>query len=199
MTEAKIVLASGSKARQQMLKNAGVAFDINPADINEDKIMQDMKQQNASSGNIALSLAREKAKKISNENKQDYIIGSDQVLSLDDKIYSKAKNIGEAKNRLLEFQGKEHFLTSAVCVFKNGEDIWHKTDVVGLKMKAMDSQAIDKYIEIATDDVLNCAGCYAIEGAGIRLFHDIRGDFFTILGMPLLPLLKFLDGEGLLS
>ena len=199
MSRPKLILASGSAARQQMLIDAGLEFKTQPADIDEEKIMQAMKKENASSGNIALSLAKEKARKISKENPDTYVVGSDQVLSLDDKMFSKVSSAEEARERLEEFQGKEHFLTSAVSVYKNAEDLWHKTDVAGLKMKPMDAQAIDKYMKIAGSALTECVGCYALEGAGIRLFKDIRGDYFTILGMPLLPLLNFLDEEGVLS
>jgi septum formation protein len=193
-----IILASGSYARQNMLKNAAVDFETVPADIDEKSITDSLKKDNASSSHIALTLARAKAKKISDDNAGKYVIGSDQVLSMNDEIFSKADSISMAKERLMNFQGKEHFLTSAVCVFKDGEDLWYKTDVAALKMKAMDGQTIDKYIEIAGDTLTQCVGCYALEGAGIRLFDDVRGDFFTVLGMPLLPLIKFLDREGAL-
>lgn len=193
-----LVLASKSKARITMLKNAGVSFECIPADIDEEKIIADMVKNGASTGNIALSLSRAKAMTVSQNNPGAYIIGSDQLLSMDDIIYSKAKNKKEAIERLQEFQGKEHYLTSGVCVVKNGEDIWHKTDAAALKMKPMDSQAIEKYSEIAGSDLTDCVGCYALEGVGVRLFESIRGDFFTILGMPLLPLLNFLDREGAL-
>lgn len=199
MSKPQIILASGSKARQQMLKNAGVSFDVMPAGIDEESIMAELIAQNASSGNISLTLAREKAKTVSSENSDSYVIGSDQVLSMDDVIYSKAKTTEEAKARLQSFEGKEHFLTSAVCVFKDGEDLWHKTDAAALKMKSLSGQDIEKYTEIASSDLTDCVGCYAIEGAGIRLFEQVRGDFFTILGMPLIPLLNYLDAEGLLS
>lgn len=182
-----------------MMRNAGVEFDAMPADIDEEKIVKKMQEDGANSGNIALCLAREKAFEISKKNPNQYIIGSDQILSMDDKIYSKAKNKKEAQERLLEFQGKDHFLTSAVCVAKDGKDLWHKTDAAALRVKPMDSQVIDKYIEIAGDDVTCCVGCYALEGVGVSLFEDIRGDYFTILGMPLLPLLNFLRKKGLVS
>lgn len=194
-----VILASGSKARQSMLRNAGLEFEIQPANINEEKIMLELISDGASSGNISLRLAREKAKFISDKNPDQYIIGSDQVLSMNDQIYSKAKNKNEALERLNDFQGNEHFLTSAVCVFKDGEDLWHKTDAAALKMKALNSQDIEKYSKIAGNDLTDCVGCYALESVGVRLFDSIRGDFFTILGMPLLPLLNFLDNEGLLS
>ena len=194
----KIILASKSRARKTMLENAGIDFDCLPADIDEEKIIEELTSSGASSGNIALNLAREKAMVISKKNPEKIIIGSDQVLSMNDKVYSKVENKEEAKIRLMEFQGREHYLTSAVCAVKNGENLWHKTDVAALKMKALDDRAIDKYIEIAGDDLVSCVGCYAVEGVGIRLFESIRGDFFTIMGMPLLPLLKFLDNEKVL-
>ena len=197
--KSQIILASGSHARQQMLSNAGIDFDIIPAAVDEERILTKMQNDGASSGNITLRLAKEKALEVSKKNPDKYIIGADQVLSMKDKIYNKAKSQKEARGRLLEFQGQDHFLTSAVCVMKEGKDLWHKIDAAALKMKSMDSQAIDKYIEIAGDEVISCVGCYALESVGVRLFEDIRGDFFTILGMPLLPLLGFLDREGLLS
>lgn len=193
-----LILASKSRARQEMLNNAGVSYEAMPAHIDEEKIIEQLQETGASSSNIALQLAKEKAIEISKTNEGKYIIGSDQVLSMDDIIYSKAKNVEEAKERLSVFQGKEHFLTSAVCVVKDGVDLWHKVDAASLKMKPLSSQDIEKYSKIAGDDLIECVGCYALEGAGIRLFADIRGDFFTILGMPLLPLLNFLDKETLL-
>lgn len=193
-----LILASKSKARQTMLKNASVEFTAQPADIDEEAIKARLIEEGASTGNIALSLAREKAISISKKNPDAYIIGSDQLLTLDDTLYSKAKDEAEAIERLLDFQGKEHFLTASVCVVKNGEDLWQKTDAAALKMKSMTRQVIEKYSKIAGDDLTDCVGCYALEGAGIRLFESIRGDFFTILGMPLLPLLTYLDREGLL-
>lgn len=195
----KIILASASKARKSMLENAGIEFVVIPANIDEGEIIKLQKKENAGPENISLSLAKEKATLISKNNTDKYIVGSDQVLSMKDKIFSKAKNKEEAKKRLLELQGKEHFLTSSVCVAKEGKVIWHKTDTAGLKMKTMTPQAIDKYIEIAGSDVTDCVGCYAVEGVGARLFSDIKGDYFTIMGMPLLPLLNYLELEGALQ
>ena len=195
----RIILASKSEARKEMLKNAGIDFKTTPANLDEETILKSMQKEGASSGNIALRLAKEKATHVSKNHPEKYIIGSDQVLSMDDNIYSKAKNEEEAKERLFEFQGQDHFLTSAVCVVRDGQDIWHKTDAACLKMKAMNRQDIDKYSKIAGKALTDCVGCYALESVGIRLFENIRGDYFTILGMPLLPLLGFLDQEGLLS
>lgn len=193
-----LILASKSKARQDMLRNAGVNFKSLPADLNEEATIQELEKEGASSGNIALCLAKEKALNISKQNPQDYIIGSDQVLSMNDKIYSKARNKQEAIERLMDFQENTHFLTSAVCVAKGGDILWNKTDAVSLKMKPLNRQDIEKYSEIAGDALTSCVGCYAIEGVGIQLFSEIRGDYFTILGMPLLPLLNYLGDEGVL-
>ena len=190
--EIALVLASGSAARKNMLCAAGLDFDVVPADIDEGKIKDDMVAQGAGAAQIALSLAKEKAEKISRQKPEKYIIGSDQVLTFGDRIYDKAKDKKEARTRLQKFQGGEHFLTSAVCVYKNGQYLWHKTDAASLKMHSMNDPQIDQYIEQAGDIVTQCVGCYAIEGIGLQLFHDIRGDYFTILGMPLLPLLTYI-------
>lgn len=196
MSKPHLILASQSKARQDMLRAAGLYFDVIPADIDEVSIMDALEKEGASAGNIALRLAKEKAKLISEKNSESYIIGSDQVLFMNDKLYTKAKDKKSAVARLMEFQGQEHFLTSAVSVYKGGKQKYHRVDVASLKMKPLDVQTIDKYSELAGDVLTNCVGCYALEGIGIRLFQDIRGDYFTILGMPLLPLLNFLDTQG---
>ncbi len=197
MIEKKIILASGSAARQKMLRNAGIKFDIIPADIDEEKILKEMESEGSCSTNTSLHLAEKKAFSVAKKNPDAFVIGCDQVLSIEDKIYSKVENKEEARERLLELQGQEHFLTSSVYVVKNKEYLWRGTDVAALRMRKMDGQHIDKYIEIAGNALTDCVGCYALESVGIRLFEEIRGDYFTILGMPLLPLLNFLDKEGL--
>jgi len=187
-----LILASGSFARQEMLHHAGYEFDIIPADIDEEKIASGLGENK----NIALVLAKEKAKFISQQDKEKYIIGSDQVLMMNNKIYSKAKNKQEAKERLMEFQGKTHTLHSGVSVFKNNEELFSSIDSASLSMKAMTSDDLDRYCEQAGDVLTSCVGCYALEGLGSRLFDKIDGNYFTILGMPLLPLSNFLDAEG---
>lgn len=198
MSDNKIILASGSRARQEMLRNADIFFDIKPADLDEETILQRMQGEGASPKNMALNLAQEKAVRISLDHPNQYIIGSDQILSMNNAIYSKAKNVQEARDRLFEFQGQDHFLTSAVCVVQDGKILWSAVDGATLKMKSLDDQAIDAYIEKAGDALTSCVGCYALESVGIRLFKEIEGNYFTILGMPLLPLLNFLDEAGAL-
>lgn len=191
--KSKLILASRSFARQQMLRHAGYDFDIIPANIDEENIMENSKE---SIENISTVLAKEKAKHISSKFTQDYIIGSDQILYMNNQIYSKEKNSDEAKERLSDFQGKTHVLNSAVSAYKNGEELFSCRDEASLTMKPMSVQDINQYCNRAGDVLTSCVGCYALEGLGIRLFQEIKGDYFTILGMPLLPLIQFLDGEG---
>lgn len=190
----KIILASKSYARQTMLRNAGVEFDSIPANIDEEKIQNDGGQP----VDIAEILAKQKAVYVSQDNKDFYVIGSDQVLSMNDKIYSKAKNKTQAQERLKEFSGQAHLLHSSVSVVKNSEILFTHTETATLKMKNLSDVALDEYTANAGDVLTQCVGCYAIEGLGVRLFEEIKGDFFTIMGMPLLPLLNFLEGEGAL-
>ena len=163
-----------------MLNNAGVLFDARPANIDEEKILTQMQDDGADAKIIALTLSQEKAKKISNDNKEKIIIGSDQVLTLDKKLFSKVTTEQEAIDRLENFQGKKHQLVSAVSVYRDGQEIWHNVDEAHLKMRPLNRQDIEKYIKIAGNDVYDCVGCYAVEGVGIRLFETVKGDYFTI-------------------
>lgn len=190
----KLILASGSEARQTMMRNAGVVFDVVPADIDEEAV-QDSGNNPTS---ISMLLSMKKALAVSIKYPEKYIIGSDQVLSMKNIIYSKAKSKKEARERLSAFSGSEHMLTSSVAVVKNSKLIFDYTDTAYLKMKTLSEEKIDTYIASAGDVLTQCVGCYAIEERGITLFEEIKGDYFTILGMPLLPLLNFLDMEGLL-
>lgn len=191
----KIVLASGSKARAQMLQNVGYEFDIKPADIDEQAIVEKSILKNEVFEDIAIKLAEQKA--LASESNDQYIIGSDQLLIFNNKIYSKSKDINEAKEKLLEMQGKPHQLISGVSVVKNGKVIWSDVDSVVMTMKKLDEHKIDYYLERANDDALQCVGGYAIEGLGARLFKRIDGDIFTIMGMPLIKLINFFDKEGI--
>ena len=197
MANKKIILASGSSARQMMLANAGVDFQVNPADIDERQIQKQIEEQSAS--DIALCLAQEKAKAVSTQHPHSIVIGSDQVLVKDDVIYNKALDKDEAFERLTAFQDQIHSLISSVAVAIDGDVVWDHTDQADLTMKKMNDGAIRAYIESADDVVTRCVGCYALESIGIRLFKDIKGNYFTILGMPLLPLLNYLEEGGHLS
>ncbi len=189
-----IILASKSAARQNMLRHAGVDFIAMQADLNESAIIQENKTLTAKK--ISMILAKEKAKTISSTKKDKIVIGSDQVLSINKNIYMKAKNKKQAFERLQEFSGKAHILTSAVAVYKNQKCLFSYSDQAVLTMRDLSDREIKNYIAQAGESVTQCVGGYAIEGRGSRLFSAVKGDYFTILGMPLFPLLNFLTDEG---
>lgn len=191
----KLILASNSEARQKMLKNAGYDFDIIPADLDEEQIIEDAKKTNTLEY-MSLVLAEEKAKAVSLKFPKNFVVGSDQTLIFRKQICSKVKTKEEAIERLNLLQGRVHYLNSGVAVYKDGEKLFTFNESAELKMRKMTADDIKIYCNFAGEILTNCVGCYALEGYGIRLFEEVDGDYFTILGMPLLPLSNFLDNEG---
>lgn len=188
-----LILASGSAARKSMLENAGLTFGVHPADIDEKKFQDDFLALGKNAGDIALALAEAKAVSVSAVHKDALVIGSDQVLSLEGKIFSKAKNKNDARENLQSMRGKKHFLISAICLAHNGKSQWTYTDQGALQMKDFDDRFLDTYMAKNEDALMACVGAYKIEGGGAWLFSAIEGNHFTIMGMPLLPLLDKLQ------
>lgn len=191
-----LILASGSSARQEILQNAGYNFEVIPADIDESTIQNQALDNGEKVENIAQILANEKAKHVSKIKPESYVVGSDQVLIFGGEIFSKSKTKEEAVERLKLFSGKVHYLVSAVSVYKNEEKLFSYADAVMMNCKNLSDENILNYSKIADDILTKCVGGYAFEGIGSKLFENIEGDYFTILGMPLLPLTNFLDSEG---
>jgi len=192
----KLILASGSKARAEMLRGAGLAFEVIPADIDEQKLLQEMTQQKAEPGTIAAALARAKAQHVSQQHKDTYVIGADQVLWFAGRIFSKAGTVEEARSNLKTFRGKTHRLTSAACVARHGEILWEGASHADMMMRDFDDAFLEGYMAQAGDALLKTVGGYELESAGKMLFEKVEGDYFTVLGMPLIPLLEFLKGQG---
>ena len=190
-----LILASGSAARRTMLENAGLAFDVMPADIDEDSIFKNMDGQGAQPEGIAAKLADEKALAISKANPQSYIIGSDQILELNGKIFQKASNENDAREKLKSLRGKAHQLISSVSVAQNNDIIWRAHDTAKLTMHDFSDEFLEDYITTAGNDLTSCVGAYAFEKHGSWLFESIDANYFTILGMPLLLLLDFLKED----
>lgn len=191
-----VVLASGSETRKSMLSAAGVFFEVLPAVIDEDEIKSALRAEGSDSAFIAESLAEHKARVVSRKLPSPLILGADQILECDNKIYSKPVNLAAAKEQLKTLRGKDHTLISSVVVFRNGQRLWHNTDRALLRMRDFSNDFLDDYVTELGEELLEGPGCYKVEGRGIQLFSRITGDHFTILGLPLLPLLDYLRLQG---
>lgn len=200
MDKPKIILASASRARQEMLRNAGLNFQIQPADIDETAIIKSSLHASCvqSTDGVALELAKAKALKIAAQNPNALVIGSDQILEHNNKIFEKAKTVEEARAKLKTLRGQTHHLISAVAVAQNDQILWENAAEAELSMHDFTDAFLDAYIAQAGDDLISCVGAYALEKSGAWLFSEIKGDYHTILGMPLLPLLGYLrEAHGL--
>ena len=195
----QIILASGSTARQDMLARAGVAFSVRPARIDEPAIKAALLADGLKPFDIADALAEAKAVQISNRNADALVIGADQVLELDGVIFDKPLNMDQALQQLKTLRGKRHRLLSAVVTAVNGQPIWRKVGVARLHMKPFSDSFLDDYLARIGEGVLTTVGCYQLEDIGVRLFSAIEGDWFTILGMPLIDVLNYLEQAGLLE
>ncbi len=191
----KLILASKSVTRQNMLRATGLDFEAFPADLDEDSIKKEQLKTEASPQDIARILACEKALLIANKFPDALVIGSDQILQYEDKIMDKAANIEEAREKLTILRGKTHNLISAVTVVKNDEILWQDVQSAFLTMHDFNDQFLEAYIEEAGEALTRSVGAYELESIGAQLFESIEGDYFTILGMPLLPLLTYLRQE----
>ncbi|MFP4097790.1 MAG: Maf family protein [Alphaproteobacteria bacterium] len=187
-----IVLASSSAARKSMLERAGVSFRVMPADIDERSIADLLISEDKRAEHITEQLAIAKAQYISERQVDALVIGSDQTLEFEGEILSKSETIEDAKRALYALSGKTHRLHSSVCVMRGRDILFMHTDSADLTMHRLDQDFIDAYALRDPDALTACVGGYKIEGAGAWLFDEIKGDHYTIMGMPLLPLLAFL-------
>jgi septum formation protein len=192
-----LILASQSRARQALLTNAGINFEAIPAEIDERAT-----QQNAglsAPGDIAALLAREKALAVSPQQPGRFVVGADQTLALGMRLFNKPSGRAEAAEQLRALVGHRHELHSAVAVARDGTILFEATTIARMTMRRLNEAEIGAYLDAAGEAVTTSVGAYQLEGLGVHLFEHIDGDHFTILGLPLLPLLAFLRGEGLLG
>ncbi len=195
----ELILASGSETRMKMLLGAGVAFkSIKPA-VDEDAIKQALLAEGAKPRDIADALADMKARSVSYMHPGALVLGSDQVISKDGVLFSKARSRMEAKETLLALSGGTHELVSAAVIYEGGEAIWRALDSVKLTMRALSDEFIESYLDTIGDAALWSAGAYQLEGLGAQLFTRVDGDFFTVLGLPLLPVLDYLRRREVLA
>ncbi len=195
----KIILASGSETRQKLLKNAGVDFTVETARIDEDTIRKSLLQENATPRDIADTLAEFKARKVAQRNPESFVIGCDQVLVYKGKIYSKSQSISEAESLLSQMRNQKHQLLSAVVIYKDAQPDWRHVGVSRLTMRNLSDPFINDYLRRNWESVRYSVGCYNLEAEGVRLFAQIDGNFFDILGLPLIPVLSYLAGQGAIA
>ena len=191
-----IHLASKSETRGKLLKNAKISFSRIDHGVDEDEVKISL--QNQSPTEIAVKLSELKAIQPNPENKEDLVIGSDQVLDLEGKLFNKAKDLDEAKSQLIELSGKKHNLITSTVIAQNKNIIWRHLDKSTLVMRTLTTNEIDNYLNEVDKSILNLVGVYAIEQEGIKLFEKIDGDFFSIQGLSVTPLINFLRQHDLI-
>ena len=176
----RLILASSSKTRHAMLKNAGVDCDAIASMIDEEGYKQSMKAEGANAA-------------------EGIVIAADQMLECNGIWFDKPKDRDNARAQLLALRGKTHQLVSAAVIYKEGSRIWGTIDTAHLTMRNFTEEWLDWYLDAAGEDIFDCVGGYQLEGIGAQLFTEVRGDYFTVLGLPLLPLIGFLRDHGVLK
>jgi septum formation protein len=191
----RLILASASASRAEILKGAGVAFDVVPANVDEDTVKAASHDGRA----VAETLAARKAMAVSMMDPKALVLGADQVLVVDGMLMSKAATAEEAAAQLKTLRGKRHVLISALALARGGVVAWRHTCEAALTMRAFSDAFLNDYLAREDQMVLGSVGCYRLEGMGAQLFESIEGDYFSILGLPLVPLLGALRGFGVIG
>ena len=190
-----LLLASSSAIRRSMLESAGVDFEVEPASIDESA----EKARQSDAGRLATALAGAKALAVSGNRAGSWIIGSDSVVSVDDRLFDKPRDRAQAADHLRFFSGRTMVLTSAVALARDGAVDWSLVDCARLQVRTLSEPFIQTYLDAEWPEVGYCVGVFRLEGRGVQLFDSIDGSFFTILGMPLLPLLGALRERELIQ
>jgi septum formation protein len=197
----ELILASASEGRAAILRQAGIAFTQQPAAIDERSLEREAvtPRDGLAGARLAGLLAAAKAEHVSALNPNALVIGADQVMVCDGKILHKPATVEEAKQQLRRLRGKSHRLSTALCVACGGKAVWSHLDEAELTMRDFSDEFLDEYCRAEGKAILQSVGAYRIEGLGIQLFSDIQGDHFTIIGLPLLPLLGYLRHRGCIA
>ncbi|GGE55373.1 Maf family protein [Actibacterium pelagium] len=193
---ASLIIASGSDIRQQLLRNAGVEFAVQPARVDEEAIKQSLLAEGATPHDIADALAEFKARRIAEKNPGALVLGCDQILELKGEMLSKPSSPDQARDQLKRMRGARHKLLSAAVLYEDGKPVWRHVGQVRLTMRPFSDSYLESYIERNWDSIQHAVGCYKLEEEGVRLFSQIEGDYFTVLGLPLLPFLNYLTLRG---
>lgn len=199
MTLTPLLLASSSQIRLALLQNAGVAVTAQPARIDEDAIRASLEADHAKPRDIADTLAELKARKLADRNPTALVLGCDQVLAFNNQVWAKPESMGLARQQLQALRGAPHHLHSALVLYHEAKPIWRHIGTATLTLRNFSDAYLDAYLARNWPAVLGSVGAYMLEGEGIRLFEAIEGDYFTILGLPLLPLLSYLTLRGFIA
>lgn len=190
-----VVLASGSASRRALLSNAGIEFEVDPADVDEAAAKAVFQ---GSPADLALHLAEEKALAVS-RRRSNLVLGADQVLEFEGEAYDKAQSRGDASEKLRMLRGGTHYLRGGVVLAKGDEIVWRHKSTATLTMRDWSEEFHEYYLENAGDILTKGVGAYAFEGLGAQLFERVEGDFFSILGLPLIPVLAALREQGVIN
>lgn len=193
----RLILASRSAARRAMLADAGVVFSVEDAGVDEDAIKVAM--ADAAPTDLAVELAVAKALAVSRNEPHAWVLGADQTLSFDGGLVSKAKSLDEARGRLRQMRGRTHHLHSGAALAHDGAVVWSGVDSVAMRMRDFSDDFLDAYLAAEGEVLLSCVGAYRLEGLGSQLFETVQGDYFTVLGLPLWPVLAELRRAGVIA
>lgn len=196
---AAVILASASETRARLLRGAGVDFHTVPAAVDEAAVRSAMRSDRASAIEAAEALAKLKAQKVGAMHAAALVIGADQVLDCAGAWFDKAAHRTDARAQLVALRGRAHELATAVCVMRDGACVWRHVESPRLTMRCFDDAFVERYLDAAGPEALGCVGAYRLEGLGAQLFESVEGDYFSILGLPLLPLLAFLRDQGVVA
>ena len=191
-----IILASGSKIRADLLRNANVPFEVMTAPVDEELIRESLEAEGTSPRDIADSLAEAKAQRVSAKLPGALVLGCDQVLDFEREVFSKPNDHDDAIAQLMRLRNNRHTLLSAAVIYENGKPVWRHVGMVRLLMRDFSDEFLKDYVNRNWDSIRHTVGCYQLEGEGVRLFTRVDGDYFTVLGMPLLEILAYLTLRG---
>lgn len=194
-----LILASASEVRARVLKGAGVDFEVRPAHVDEDAVKDSLLAAKAPLRNVADALAELKALRVSASQPDALVLGADQVLAFEGELVSKCTSVDEAQILLRRLRGRTHQLISALVLAKAGGAIWRTVETATLVMRDFSDRFLDDYLAAEGEELLKGVGCYQLEGRGSQLFERVEGDYFTVLGLPLQPLLAALRQHGIVA
>ena len=195
----ELILASASTSRVAILRQAGLAITQDVAGVDEDLVKLSLRAEGADATHVAITLADLKAQQVSRRHPGAFVIGADQMLECNGVWFDKPPDIDHARAHLMSLRGRKHDLITAAVVVRDGARVWQHVERATLTMRPISDAFIESYLQTVGADVCGTVGAYRLEGLGAQLFTRVDGDFFTILGLPLLPLLDFLRGHGIVA